>query len=293
MRHVVTVPPSPFLGADGRLEVHALPAWQDNLVWVLRCTESGAIGVVDGPDGEALDAWLEAHGRPRLDAVLNTHTHGDHVGLNRALLESGRLEGVRVYGPRARAAEVPGLSDPVDEGDRVRVGAVEGRVLRTDGHLSGHLSFVFGDLLFSGDTLFAGGCGYLFDGPPEAMHASLERLAALPPETRVCCAHEYTDDNLRFAWSVEPGNPALARRLGEVRRLRAEGRATVPSTIGEERASNPFLRHHSAELVARLRAAMPDRALDTPAAIFAATRALKDRKDYRAAPEPQLPGAGT
>jgi hydroxyacylglutathione hydrolase len=159
----------------------------------------------------------------------------------------------------------------------------------TEGHIDGHVSYVFGDVLFSGDTLFAGGCGYLFDGPPEAMFGSLTRLSALDPATRVCCAHEYTQDNLRFAWSVEPDNDALADRIRRVWALRAEGRASVPSTIAEERATNPFLRHHSPTLRASVAKAFPDRDLSTPEAIFAATRALKDRKDYRRLTDAALP----
>jgi hydroxyacylglutathione hydrolase len=288
MEHVVREPHPPFRSADGRLEVHQLLAWQDNLVWALVCVRTGAIAIVDGPDAEAAVAFCDARGLP-LEAVLNTHTHADHVGLNRDLARRGRLAGVEVFGPSRAAERVPGLTRPVDEGDTVRFGAVEGRVLRTEGHLDGHVSFVFEDVLFSGDTLFTGGCGYLFDGPPEVMHESLTRLAALDPATRVCCAHEYTQDNLRFAYSVEPDNPALAERIRRVWPERARGRSVVPSTLAEELATNPFLRHASPSLCARVAAAFPDRALDSPAAVFAATRALKNRKDYRAIGDAALP----
>lgn len=283
--HVVTHPHPPLRSADGRLEVHQLPAWRDNFVWMLVCLETGAVAAVDGPDAEAALAWCEARGA-RLDAILNTHTHGDHIGVNRDLARRGLLDGVRVVGPARAASSVPGLTEAVDEGDTVVFGASVGRVMLTEGHLDGHVSYLFDDLLFCGDTMFGAGCGYLFDGPPEVMHASLERLAALPPATRVCCAHEYTWDNLRFAWSVEPDNAALAARVASARATLAGGGATVPSTIGEERATNPFLRHHAPSLRARVAAAMPDRPLTTPAEIFAATRALKDRKDYRAQPDP-------
>ena len=137
--------------------------------------------------------------------------------------------------------------------------------------------------------MFAAGCGYLFDGPPEKMHDSLTRLAQLDGKTRVCCAHEYTQDNLRFAWSVEPDNDALAKRIREVWTVRREGRSAVPSTIEQERATNPFLRYGSSSIQASVRKAFPDRALDTPTQIFAATRALKDRKDYRKSTDRILP----
>ncbi|MEM7679375.1 MAG: hydroxyacylglutathione hydrolase C-terminal domain-containing protein, partial [Myxococcota bacterium] len=131
--------------------------------------------------------------------------------------------------------------------------------------------------------------GYLFDGPPSKMHQSLTRLATLPPETRVCCAHEYTQDNLRFAWSIDSGNDALANRIRYAWKLRAAGGCTVPSTVATERATNPFLRHDDPDLRAKVAAAFPERELDTAADIFAATRALKDRKDYKSLDDASLP----
>ncbi len=288
MPHVVTRPTAPFRSADGKLEVHQVPAWQDNFVWIAVCTETGQAAAVDGPDAEGALAYCEAHGLT-LTTILNTHTHPDHVGINRDLERRGMLSSLRVFGARKKASDVPGLTDPVEEGSVVRVGNVEGRVMLTEGHIDGHVSYVFDDVLFSGDTLFAAGCGYLFDGPPEKMFDSLSRLTALDPSTRVCCAHEYTQDNLRFAWSVEPDNAALADRIRRVWALRAEGRASVPSTIAEERATNPFVRHASVTLRANVAAAWPDRDLSTPQAIFAATRALKDRKDYRGISDSALP----
>jgi hydroxyacylglutathione hydrolase len=162
-------------------------------------------------------------------------------------------------------------------------------VLLTEGHLDGHVSFVFGDLLLCGDTLFAGGCGRLFDGPPSKMHDSLQRLAALPGDTKVCCAHEYTQDNLRFAWSLEPGNAALAERIRRVWALRAEGGCTVPSRVEEERATNPFVRTGSRELVEAVKRALPDVELEDSLAVFTATRRLKDLGDYKARGDEGLP----
>jgi hydroxyacylglutathione hydrolase len=280
VEHVVSVRPEPFLAAGGALEVHPLPAGRDNLVWLVVCTQTRAAAVVDGPDAGAALARCEEVGA-RLTMVFNTHTHGDHVGVNRDLARLGRLDGLEVIGPARDAANVPGLTRGVDEGDEVRVGAVIGRVLRTEGHLDGHVSYVFGDLLFCGDTLFTGGCGYLFSGPPEAMFRSLMRLAQLDGATRVCCAHEYTEDNLAFAWSVEPDNGALAARMAAVAAARAEGRTVVPSRLEEERATNPFLRPGSPTIRAAAEA-FAGRPLVTFEEVFAATRALKDTRRYKA-----------
>ncbi len=288
VQHSVTHPTAPFSTSGGTLEVHQIPAWVDNLIWLLVDPARGEAAAVDGPEAGALLAYCDARGL-RLTAVLNTHTHGDHVGLNRDLGRRGLLDNVRVYGPAKAAAQVPGLDVGVDEGATVSFGGATGRVLLTEGHLDGHVSFVFDDVLFCGDTLFAAGCGYLFDGPPARMNRSLGRLAELPGETRVCCAHEYTEDNLRFAWSVEPDNEALADRIRRVWAIRADGGCSLPSTIAEERATNPFLRSTSPTLRASVAAAMPDLTLDGPLAVFAATRALKDRKDYRALPDSTLP----
>jgi hydroxyacylglutathione hydrolase len=288
MQHVVTRPNPPFLAMGGALRVHQLPAMEDNLIWVLECTATGEAAAVDGPGAEEVLACCAAHGL-RWTTVLNTHTHLDHIGINLDLRNRGLLDGFRVVGPKLVAASVPGITERVDEGDIVRFGAVQGRVMRTEGHIDGHISYVFGDALFCGDTLFAGGCGYLFDGPPAKMFDSLMRLAELPGETRVCCAHEYTQDNLRFAWSVEPDNEALAARIKAVWALRAEGGCAVPSRLEEERATNPFLRPGSPTLRARVGAAMPGRVLSGAAEVFAATRALKDTKAYRAGGDGGLP----
>lgn len=282
MEHIVTAPRAPFLTSDGRLEIHQIPAWKDNLVWLVRCTSTGSVAAVDGPDATAALAYCQAR-QWTLDTILNTHTHGDHIGINKDLGRRGFLSTMTVYGPAKKAAAVPGLTHPINDGDTVRIGDVSGQVWLTEGHIDGHVSFLFDDVLFCGDTLFAGGCGFLFDGPPKKMYDSLRRLSGLPAETKVCCAHEYTEDNLRFARSVEPNNQALAERIVALTALRAEGGCSVPSTIGEERATNPFLRWASSELVESLAAAWPGRSLDGPEEIFAATRALKDRKDYRRA----------
>ena len=291
MQHTVTRPSPPLEAVGGAARLHQVPAWSDNLIWLLECVETGEVAIVDGPEAAPVLAYCEAHGL-RPTTILNTHTHGDHVGINHDLAKRGLLDAMRVVGPASRASEVPGLTEPVGEGDEVRVGALVGRVMLTEGHLDGHVSYVFGDLLFCGDTLFSGGCGYLFDGPPETMFRSLVRLAALDGHTRVCCAHEYTEDNLRFAWSVEPDNAALAQRIRDVWAVRAEGGCVVPGTLEEERATNPFLRPGSPTLAARVTAAWPDRPLASASAMFAAMRALKDIGAYKAAEDEGLPLEG-
>ncbi|CAN0529830.1 unnamed protein product [Laminaria digitata] len=284
MQHVVTQPMAPLTLPSGH-QVHQLPVWQDNLVWLIVDPQSKTAAAVDGPEAQPVLDYLQARGL-RLTTIFNTHTHMDHVGINADLQRQDNLRDIRIYGPKGAQADVPGITDPVTEGDTVEFCGLSGRVLLTEGHINGHVSFVFGDLLFCGDTLFAGGCGYLFDGPPERMHDSLTRLAALPEQTRVCCAHEYTQDNLRFAWSVNNGNEALAQRIREVWALRNEGRSAVPSTIAEERATNPFLRTDDPQLLAHLQSAFPDRDLDEPGTVFAATRALKDLKRYKEGADP-------
>ncbi len=257
-------------------------------MWLLTCNETGETALVDGPEAGSVLDYCKAHGL-RLTTVLNTHTHQDHVGINLDLQRRGLLEAMTVVGAARRAADVPGITRGVDEGDVVRIGAVEGRVMLTEGHLDGHLSFVFSDVLLCGDTMFSGGCGKLSDGPAAKMHESLRRLSELPDDTLVCCAHEYTEDNLRFAWSLEPGNAALAERIRGVWAVRAEGRCTVPSRIELERQTNPFLRSTSPELIASVRAAAPEAKLDTPLEVFTATRKLKDLRAYKARGDEGLP----
>jgi hydroxyacylglutathione hydrolase len=288
MPHVVTTPPTPFGSRSGRLQVRAIPAASDNLVWLIVGPDGREAAVVDGPDaGATLAACAELGAR--LTTLLTTHTHGDHVGIHHDLQRKGLLAGMRVIGCGERAADIPGLTEPVDEGASFELFGARVEVLRTEGHMNGHLSYVVDGLLFCGDTMFGGGCGYLFDGPPAAMHASLQRLAALPADTAVCCAHEYTQDNLRFAWTVDAHNPELRARIAEVWARRERGETTLPSTIGLERATNPFLRGDDPRLVAAVAAALPSAALDDAVAVFAATRACKDTRAYKALGDSHLP----
>ncbi len=288
MQHTVKTPSAPFKAASGAFEIHQVPAWEDNLVWLFVCQRTGAAAVVDGPDAEAALTYAKQHGI-EITHVLNTHTHLDHVGINQDLERRGLLAALTVYGPAKMAKEVPGLTRGVGEGDSIEVGACKARVMLTEGHIVGHVCFVFEDAVFSGDTLFAGGCGRVFTEDYVAMHDGLLRLSQLDPATRVCCAHEYTQDNLRFAYSVEPENDALAQRIRKVWALRGQGGCAVPSTIADELATNPFLRTDSEPLRQHVAQGMPEAVLDSPRAIFEATRRLKDKGTYRAAGDSALP----
>ena len=215
-----------------------IPAFADNYIWLLR--EGSAAAVVDAGDAAPVIACLERE-RLELCAILCTHHHGDHVGGNRDLLQRWQ---VPVFGPARES--IPGRTQAMREGDELVVPGIDLAlsVLDIPGHTAGHIAYVGQNdpLLFCGDTLFAAGCGRLFEGTPIEMVTSLDKLAALPPATRVYCGHEYTLANLRFALAVEPGNAALQQRESKARAARARGEPTLPSTIGDERATNPFLR---------------------------------------------------
>jgi hydroxyacylglutathione hydrolase len=288
MTHCVSKPRLPFKSRTGSLTVHQLPAWQDNLIWLIEYNDEGHVAAVDGPEASGVLAYCEKHGLT-LKTILNTHTHPDHIGINNDLKRSGRLDDLRVVGCAARAKDVPGITEEISDGDTVMLGAVSGQALLTEGHIDGHISYVFEDVLFCGDALFGGGCGYLFDGPPQKMFNTLHKLGALAPETRVCCAHEYTQDNLTFAWSVEPGNSKLAQRIQEVWAIREEGGSSVPSTIAQELATNPFMRQASKEIRESVQRALPDASLERDADLFTATRQLKDKRLYKESLPQPLP----
>lgn len=279
MQHVVTSPYAPFDTASGALRIHQVLAWQDNLVWLI-VDANGRAAAVDGPEADSVLAYCEQAGL-ELTTILNTHTHPDHIGINTDLAERGRLAEMRVVGSKTPAVKIPGQTERVGDGDSFDLFGQTVQVFLTEGHQNGHVSYLVDGVLFCGDTMFGAGCGYLFDGPAEKMHASLVRLAALPPETRVCCAHEYTQDNLRFAFSVDSQNAALRERIRRDWGTRSNGGCTIPTTIANERATNPFLRTSSEQILAAVRAAFPERDFSAPSAVFAATRALKDAKGYK------------
>lgn len=247
----------------------------DNFAYLVVPDEGGECAVVDCAEAAKVLAEAKRRGL-KLTAVLSTHWHHDHVGGNQDLARE--VAGIRVYGARAERGRVPALTDPVDDGDSVRIGPLQGRVIGIPAHTNGHVAYYFAALgaVFTGDTLFIAGCGRLFEGNAATMLTSLRKLAALPDDTRVYCGHEYTENNLRFALTLEPNNEALRAKYEWARQRRAEGKWTVPSTIGEEKRTNPFLRVDSPELRQSLKK-MDPALLDDPVAILARTRELKDR----------------
>jgi hydroxyacylglutathione hydrolase len=251
------------------LTIHMFPCLADNYGYLLHDDESGATAAVDTPDAAEIAAQLDAKGW-RLTHIFNTHHHADHAGGN---VELKRRTGCTIVGPRADAARIPGIDVAVGDGDVVTLGTHRATVFDTPGHTRGHIVYHFAAAraAFVGDTLFALGCGRLFEGTPGQMWSSLQKILAWPDATRLYCAHEYTQSNARFALTVEPQNRALQERAATVAQLRAAGRATVPSTLGEERATNPFLRPQSRDLRATIGLAA---AADVD--VFAKTRALKD-----------------
>ncbi len=233
------------------LIARALPILSDNYAWLLRDEPSGAVAVVDPADADAVIAALEGEGG-RLDLILLTHHHEDHVAGTDAVRERF---GAKVVGAAADRHRLPRLDQAVKEGDTVRLGASTLEVIDTPGHTRGHISFFCpqGDVLLCADTLFSLGCGRLLEGTAEEMFSSLQKLARLPDDTLVCCGHEYTQSNARFARHIDPDNEALRRRAEEVDRLRAENKETVPSRLGAEKAENPFLRAPDAATLADIR----------------------------------------
>ncbi|MEO6217173.1 MAG: hydroxyacylglutathione hydrolase [Sphingomonas sp.] len=235
------------------LEIVRIPALSDNYIWLVHDPVSDQTMVVD--PAEAAPVLAEANRRGwRIGQIWNTHWHPDHTGGNATIKAA---TGALVIGPSAEAERIPTLDIAVHEGDVVRLGNHVATVLETPGHTAGHIVFhLAGDaVVFTGDTLFAMGCGRLFEGDAAQMFDNMQRLAALPPETIVYCAHEYTQANGRFARVAEPDNQAVADRMIEVDAARERGEATVPTTIAEERATNPFLRADSADELAARRAA--------------------------------------
>ena len=234
------------------VEIVPVPALSDNYVWLMHDPDSGETVAVDPGEAPPVLAAAEARGW-RITQVWNTHWHGDHVGGNAAIKAA---TGATITGPSEKG-RIPTLDHVVEEGDRVRIGAHEGEVIAVGAHTAGHIAIHLPDeaVVFTGDTLFAMGCGRLFEGSAEDMFRAMAKLAALPGETRVCCGHEYTVANGRFAVAAEPDNAAAQAALVEAERLRAEGQPTLPSTIAAECATNPFMRARDVEELAARRAA--------------------------------------
>ncbi|WP_369987256.1 hydroxyacylglutathione hydrolase [Pseudomonas xanthosomatis] len=256
------------------IQIVALPAFSDNYIWLLQDTANRRCAVVDPGDAAPVLKWLGANPGWVLEDILVTHHHHDHVGGVEALKQA---TGARVCGPAHE--RIPARDLALDDNARLQVLGLEFEVLAMPGHTLGHIAYYTGQtptpLLFCGDTLFAAGCGRLFEGTPEQMHHSLQRLAALPEATEVYCAHEYTLSNLRFACAVEPQNPHVRQRFEDVTRLRADNRISLPSTIGLERLTNPFLR--TAETFVKQKAdEWKGHSNPSQATVFAALRSWKD-----------------
>jgi hydroxyacylglutathione hydrolase len=230
-----------------------VPILSDNYAWMLRDSGSGAVAIVDPADAKPIISALEKAGG-RLDLILLTHHHSDHIaGVDEV---RARFKGAKVVGAGADAHRLPKLDVAVKEGDSVTFGSASARVIDTPGHTRGQINYFFpdGEILLSGDTLFSLGCGRLIEGTAAEMFASLRKLAALPGGTKVCCGHEYTESNARFALSVDPDNAALKVRTEQAHQQRMAGQPTVPSTMASELEANPFLRASDVATFADLRA---------------------------------------
>ena len=235
------------------LDIVRIPVLNDNYVWLIHDDASGETVVIDPSVAEPVLAEAAARGWT-ITQIWNTHWHPDHTGGN---AEIRAATGCTITGPAAEAARIPTLDRLVKEGDEVQLGNVTARVMEVPAHTAGHIAYYVPEeaMLFCGDTLFAMGCGRLFEGTAEQMFNAMSRFAELPPVTKVYCAHEYTLSNGRFAVTVEPHNTALIARMAEVEAAREKGEATIPTTIALERATNPFMRANDAAELAERRTA--------------------------------------
>ena len=235
------------------LQIVGVPAFADNYLWLVHDPDSKETAAVDPGDGVAVLAEADRRGWT-ISQVWNTHWHPDHTGGNGAVVAAA---GATLSAPAAEAARIPAIDVALKDGDTIRLGAHSGEVWAVPGHTLGHIAFVFRDdgVAFVGDTMFAMGCGRLFEGTPQQMFTNMRRFEALPDETQVYCAHEYTLSNGKFAARAEPENEAISARLAQVEAMRNRGEATVPTTIALERATNPFLRATTVEELAQRRAA--------------------------------------
>jgi hydroxyacylglutathione hydrolase len=249
------------------LHIELVPCLSDNYAYLIRDAAAGLCAVVDPSEPAPVKQALEKQGW-RLTHILNTHHHFDHTGGNVALKAEF---GATVVGPQKDRARIPGIDVGVGEGAPWTFGSHPARILEIPAHTSGHIAFVFDGLAFTGDTLFAMGCGRLFEGTPDMMWTSLSKLMRLPDDTQIYCGHEYTLNNGRFALSVEPGNDDLKARMRDVEAVRAKGAPTVPSTLALEKRTNPFLRPDSAEIRRTLGLETADNV-----AVFAELRRRKD-----------------
>ena len=258
------------------MRVVAVPQLVDNYAYLAIDEATGVAGVVDVAEADSVVTAVRREG-VKLEAILSTHHHFDHVGGNADLVAQMKPSRLRVYGYKGDLGRIPELSEPLEDGAEFKLGSLSVRAIFIPAHTRGHLAYYVqsASTVFTGDTLFAAGCGRLFEGDAAQMKRSLACLAALPDDTAVYCGHEYTQRNLEFAATLEPKNPDIAAQRRAVDALRAAGRPSVPTTIAIEKRTNPFLRSGSAELRAEVKRRMPATG-DDEVAVFAATRALKD-----------------
>ncbi|MFZ1468370.1 MAG: hydroxyacylglutathione hydrolase [Paracoccaceae bacterium] len=251
------------------LELVTIPCLTDNFAYLLHDAASGETALIDAPEAAPILAALQTRGW-RLTRILLTHHHDDHI---QAVPQIRAATGCTVEGAAADAHRLPPLDRALHEGDSVSVGAEQGTVIDVPGHTRGHIAFHFPEsrMVFTADSLMAAGCGRLFEGTAAEMHASLQKLAALPPDTLIGSGHDYLTGNLAFAATLEPANPALISRINGLKRMRREGRLPMPSTLAEELATNPFLRAHLPAMQAAV--GLPGA---PGAAVFAEIRARKD-----------------
>ena len=264
------------------MRVERIPTLGDNYTYLIIDEATNEAAAVDAPEAGPVVARVDALG-VNLTKVLSTHHHWDHSAANPELAQRYQAP---VFGHASDAERIPGFTNGLEEGDRIKVGQLEAEVIFIPAHTRGHIAYVFPDAVFCGDTLFAAGCGRLCEGNPKMMHEALNlKLGRLPDETRVYCGHEYTESNLRFALSVEPNNAATQKKMEWVRARRAkvasdwhdatEAEFSIPSTIGEEKATNPFMRLDSPEIIESVRKAHPASDPD-PVTILGHIRAMKD-----------------
>ena len=252
------------------LNVELIPAFQDNYIYLLRTPGSSDVGIVDAGDAVPALAELARQGLT-LTHIFNTHHHPDHIGGNGALKE--RFPKAKLVGPASETARIPGMDVMLKDGDTVAFGTISFKTLEVPGHTTGHIALFSeaGNAVFSGDTLFAMGCGRMFEGTAPQMWNSLGKLKRLPPATRVYCGHEYTQGNARFTLTVDPTNKAAVDRAAEVDKLRADNKPSIPSTIGRENETNPFLRADDPAVAKGVGLAGAD-----PVTVFAEVRRRKD-----------------
>ncbi len=255
------------------MRVIPIPCLQDNYAYLIVCETTNQAGIVD--PSEFRPVWQEIERqRVQLVAILNTHHHWDHVGGNKKLLR--KVPELKVYGHHSDQGRIPGQNEMLEETDKVRIGKLEARLTHNPGHTTGAISFYFEDAVFTGDTLFAAGCGRLFEGTPQDMYSSLnEKIGAHAPLTKVYFGHEYTENNLKFAQFLEPDNAWVQKKLQETRRMRKAGKFTTPSTLESEWQTNPFMRCDSPQIRAAVKRYDPQNDL-TPVSVLRVVRQLKD-----------------